>query len=678
MTFRPLALLPVVGLLAAPFGALAQQCTGIPMDSQDVCTEYYTSGPQCGQCKTAVPVATGNVVLHVTPTWRTQWIAACGTDPGTSNHTFKKIRLDNGTAADPGKGVTLEASLYSDLNNNPVAQADQVHLVGILNLEVDSRNGPGVNDPALKDSLKSFLQENYIFTWDHTPSQFTSHNTPDNGQLTNPLCPRVGGVLRDDEIPGLDQYSVEFVRDDPKCVTHNGDKVVFTGQYKTECDIPEGNYRVYMSAKTLAAGATLPAPSVPRDPNDAYKRPYGSPPGGTNDYGGPNFAPWALEEFRNVDNNGNAIGPIPYANCGATCPQWGDGTPNDTLIISGTNEGEMLFVDREAPEVFMMGTVEAETGRKGDPADIMYSPIDDNNANTAHYRVFAGYDKYNFLSDPQYNVIYTDANGYWTPAEQKANSGGVMSDTSANLPHHQWPFQLGTASSGAWARDTGNYNLARIVALEVVRDTNGNVPQNVAMGTSNFTPIFNTLQQGYAPYNIFNGMAANQCALVKAGAQMLASATAGEKTRRNLFYIGGCPTPNTAGTTAQYTGTAGNKNTEVKWFANSNYPDGSGQPGMLNGRLLVNVNNSPLLKNGNSLPDATEQCFKDVKGSVDNLFMMTSTACQKIADDVSALNVSGSGCENACKLGAGGDSPSDCAAKFLYCLTGQSREIRKR
>jgi hypothetical protein len=630
-------------LASAP--AFAQSCSNITEPPQSICTAYSNDPSTCGVCTQWQTVAaTGQVKLYPRHIAQGHWFAACGVDPQTRKHDFKQVLLD-GTSptgdADPSKRAHLEAVLAADLNGK-VYTGPQVKLIGII---TNTGVANDSNAAAEKAQLKDFLQNNYIFTWDHTPPQLVQQGRlVDNGQLTNPICPIEGGVLTDQEIPNIYGYKVEFTRAD--CVDASGIGKTSNPNYETECDIPEGDYKVSLVLPNLDDRQALPSPTVPRDGTGA---PYSSASSGN-----PGWL-WALNNLVNVNADGSAKGTIPYQSCGGTCPVKNQpDASNSTRTEAPYVLGEATDIPSNPPAVTLMGPLSLETYRDGDSttgidAGIHYGVFDDGMGGAGNYRIFAGgseADNQKYMEISKYNVVFPNPNGTATP------------------------YPLGKGGDTGWGSVSGyGYNLAKIVALEITRDANNQVPQNVVAGTGNFNAVMNTLANGYNGYRIYGGMAGNNCALVKAGAKMLNDVATGTNARRNLIYIGGCPTGDTAEGSMKY------NNQDVNWSANSNAS--GGVPGVLNGTQLANIGTTTKT----DLPAANLQCFKDVKNQVDNLFVVTDNAnCGTLADTVSAMNVSGSQCANSCKLGtgAGSDNVSDCAAKILSCMVGESREVQKR
>jgi hypothetical protein len=360
---------------------------------------------------------------------------------------------------------------------------------------------------------------------------------------------------------------------------------------------------------------------------------------------------WATDEWRNVP--GPSAPDPAAAMCGGTCPNM----YNDHPFVWPYVSGEEIRLDTTSPEMFMMGSVKLEYLRDATGASPDLYPFHTFSGNPV---LITGEDPTGFINafnpaaivKPAAPAVLTlpfgdsPAISPWASPNVAFNNRSLMRVSSMDIPVFGWT---------AW--------------MFGVPPNPMRMP-NTVMGPGTFTPVINTIKSGYSIYKIHQGMAGNQCALLKAGRKMLADGAAlTSRTSQTLVYVGGCPSN---------WGAATKFNTfDVNWFASSNVQPGF-RPGELDPISLA-LRSIPMnTPRSTNLPTATEQCFRDVGSTTNSFVVVTGSACPGLAATATNTAVgsnSSFGCRGGCSLGVGGDSTSDCAAKILQCLSGPARLV---
>ncbi len=638
----------VVGMVVVLF-----TCMSMPAYSQvfDVpplaahCNDYTQTSTGCSQCgdgvtnPTSMCIAYGATIRtrHYTDfanirMVRGQWIAGCGRDPVSGQHRMNYRPLTG--------LVTVSAEMVYNLAGNPVSPGT-VRLVGDIIADAPTTNA------ALETSFRDRINDSYIWACDSPPAflQSSGGNIPNTatgrgtGELGNPHCPPSCAYTA---TPPVRKYRVAFRRAD--CTPPNNPN--------RDCDIPEGHYSVTFLNNGLngrLAPANPPAvmrvdgsfsgTSLPRGTAEGLPPPHGV-----------GYEYWALNDFTNIPPPPPPV--ITYM-CGGTCPD----TPNPAPVWPFVDGEEVHANARDvSPEMFMVASFGAEEKRVGTTPVI--APL---YASATPYPLFVGPDA---GYDPSPNPVpctfpspHSNCQNRFPGAITTGNPLAMSSPSKTapwNDPEYPYP---------------GTTNLMRVTALNVPRRVSDNsIPRNIPLAANQLTNVLNVLRAGYAPWNITSGMSGNQCALLKAGAEMLNNSPNNVNRRKNLIYVGGCPS--NWGANTKYAGQ------DVNWHAFSNRFNG-GAPGETNpADLKLRAINTDRTIN---LTTATEGCFTDVATQVDSLFVMTSNNCPNLAATATAAVANSSSCAGSCRLGtgAGADNASDCAARLLYCLTGASREVTK-
>ena len=592
----------------------------------DTCADYTTTSTPC-VAKTAVysvgpPPITCTSTCDATGTavhsnfidyldqqvFQGRWYASCGKK---ADGTF-----DIGYADLLGK-LVFRAELKTDLFGNALTGAAVV-LEGRV-----SKTGPDVSAEAttIRNEMDVALRDTNIWACQSPPGFIGGAPLLpyDTGEFGNPWCPP--GCAPPPTAQAY-RYKIEFLR--PGCAGGSSD---------VNCNIPEGFYSINMDVSGLRGRLAPPAAPALINPRASGGPVAGGlglvPPFGLG------YELWATDEWKNVPPTSGP--PIEQPMCGGTCPN----VYNDHQYVWPYVSGEEIRLATTSPEMFMIGSIKLESGR-----DSSGDPIFTDFHGSATPLLVTGDDPLGFIISFNPSAIVGTV----------AASNIALGNTPAVAP---W-----NSGNLAFPR-----NMMNIQAIENPKITTSRLrPQNIVMGPGTFTPVLNVIRQGYAPYTIHQGMAGNQCSLLKAGRKMLTDGAAlSSRTSQTLVYVGGCPSD---------WGTATKFNTfDVNWFANSNYQAGF-KPGDMDPiTLALRAMNSPRTTN---MKTGTEQCFRDVGGTANSFVVVTGSACPDLAATATNTAVgsnSSFGCRGGCSLGVGGDTTSDCAAKILQCLSGPARLV---
>lgn len=549
-----------------------------------------------------------------------RWYASCGKKPDGLN-------FDIGYRDLAGR-VSFNATLSADIFGNTFTGAP-VTLVGNL-----IKIGPEVSAEAttIKNAFDTALRDTNIWACDSPPGFVNPMDATllpfNSGAFGNPWCPP--GCLPPPTSNAY-RYKIQFTR--PGCAG---------GASDVNCSIPEGYYTISLNISALGA-RVAPADAPPVDM--MRPRASGGPVAGGFGLPAPwglGWEPWATDEWKNVPPLPPPPGPGTLAEqpkCGGTCPN----VYNDHPYVWPFVTGEEVRLPTTSPEMFMMGSVQMESSRDA-AGNSVYS----------NFHTFSGTPTLITGEDPLGFIVWYNPSAIVDPP----GAATISVNLGDNPAYAPW-----NSGNAAFPR-----NLMKVEAIENPKITASNTrPQNIVMGPGTFTTVLNTVKQGYAPYTIHQGMAGNQCALLKAGRKMLTDGAAlTSRTSQTLVYVGGCPS--NWGAATQY-------NTfNVNWFASSNVLGGFRLGDLDPLSLALRAINTP---RGTNLPTATQQCFTDVGSTANSFVVITSNSCPGLASTATNTAVgsnSSFGCRGACQLGS--ESTSDCAAKVLQCLSGPARLVK--
>ncbi len=509
------------------------------------------------------------------------WTAACPLQPGTSPVTRSLEYL-----------VAFSAHQLTDIDGSKNFSYPPVDLVGYI---AQTGAAPTTDTNNQSIALNTYLNKIYHWTCS-SPGAFNGAGGVPFGGLASADTPQANCQLALADTPQFREYYVEFAR--AGCATASEVSLpqhsTSPEQYglsagfdqngkvsRTECDFPEGTYKVTMhisptnpipahpfffAPRPMMQGFT-PTP-VPWDPLHPGSTPHPENPPTPTMYGGTLAPPidvdgdnakWALRgpgnAYIDVTNTKMYTDPLFLGNgsngsCGVTCPNTTNTGNLQPYIKQYTDANGNPILPAEShiavpivpPELFMMGNVKMELSRqldtRGDPTTLLTTlPL-------VNFGVF---------DTSKVGTIYT---GAWDPSVPMAVQGTTVIDIRDihNNPNGpiggDLPVDLGTGPGvdpGFKSQDANNVLSGAAIwtpALEVVRSGNsaGSIPQNITFAQGKFDDVLNVLQQGYTPYNITGGMADNQCALLKWGVKQLIDVVGNNQgVKHNILYIGGFP-----------------------------------------------------------------------------------------------------------------------------------------
>ncbi len=661
------------------------------------------------------------------------WVPACSLTPGQPALSTERS-LDNVVAF----SATQQTDIDGNRAANPVQLTGYIHRFDTNDAAYGNGNPPASGQQAkVSQAVLDYFNKNFPFS-----CSFPGHNPPEgtpadfigkvpDGAYASAGKPQPDCKMTKDELPPLNNYWVEFTRKNCPATKANTNPspgsgysygLTLDGRYL--CDIPEGTYKVTM---TVNLNTNFPGMDSTKGPTSLGSITIGGQGGDCGPYAGAGHLcgpdgpqgdyPWAINGLGDAYVNTTPVqkftDPLYLGNapmdstCGITCNGLNKTTPNPNapplagyIRKDGSVADNLVF-----PEMFIMGSIQMEASRqlssKGILNDLPQINLRDFD-NSVVGNVYEGTSMAPWNTTLPAGVFVTDGN---TKTFQVGNNivgnPGVVPPIPAasNFPHKDI--------------DNPNFNAIWTPALEVVKkgDSSGQIPQNIPFAENNFDAVVGVLEQGYTPYNITGGMAANQCALLKWGTKQLMDVIAGTNVNRNIIYIGGFPDANTTGSvpsanvppaSARYYDYNSNQTAfpngggtytyeDVLWFANSNvsgtdpgaFQDSTGQLAALNNDPAVGAGGDAL--NGrNTLTPKTKLCFQTVKSKfLDNLFIITDGDVPEAAAAATAIsqtNAPGTGCEHPCLLGnqSGDTTTADCTAQLLHCMSAPSYEVRKR